>query len=54
MDYSMQTYGKDEHAAAGISPAKIRSPAYSAAAAGHPLLPGMERKMRISEMGAHK
>jgi hypothetical protein len=39
MDYSMQAYGKDERAAAGISPAKSRPTAYSAAAAGHPLLP---------------
>jgi hypothetical protein len=54
MDYSMQIYRKDERTAAGISPAKSRPTAYSAAAAGHPFLSGMKRRMRMSEMGVYK
>jgi hypothetical protein len=54
MDYSMQAYGKDERVAAGISPAKSRPTAYSAAAAGQPLFPEMERRMRMSEIGVYR
>ena len=50
----MQAYEKDGRVTAEISPVKSRPTAYSAAAAGHPLLPKMEKRMRMSKMGIYK